>query len=69
MSEKINVGKIEFPITTYREGAWFVSEVPVLHVASQGKTVEESVKNVKEAVEVYFEGEDVVKILKEKLFH
>lgn len=41
-----------------REGKWYVSWCPELDVASQGKTVEEALKNLKEAVELYLEDED-----------
>jgi len=40
------------------EGDWVVALCPELDVASEGKTVEEAVKNLKEAVELYLEDED-----------
>ena len=42
-----------------KEGGWYVSLCPELDIASQGKTVEEAVKNLQEAVELYLEDEDV----------
>ena len=42
-----------------KEGDWYVSLCPELDVASQGKTVEEAVTNLQEAVELYLEDEDV----------
>jgi predicted RNase H-like HicB family nuclease len=38
-----------------REGDGFVSLCPELDVVSQGDTVEESVKNLREAVELFLE--------------
>jgi len=38
-----------------REGDGFVSLCPELNVVSQGDTVEEAVKNLREAVELFFE--------------
>ena len=38
-----------------REGDGFVSLCPELDVASQGKTVEESLANLKEAVDLFLE--------------
>lgn len=42
-----------------KEGDWYVSLCPELDIASQGKTVEEAVTNLQEAVELYLEDEDV----------
>lgn len=67
MQNKINLGVVELPVFTYLDEDMYVSEVPFIHVASQGKSVEESLKNLKEAVELYFENEDVERLLKEKL--
>lgn len=67
MQNKIGFGVVELPVFTYLDEDMYVSEVPFVHVASQGKTVEESLKNLKEAIELYFEDEDVEKLLKEKL--
>ena len=41
--------------TIHREGAWFVSWCPELDVASQGRTVEEALANLREALELYLE--------------
>lgn len=43
-----------------KEGDWYVSWCPEVDIASQGKTVEEAVSNLKEAVELYLEDEDAV---------
>ncbi len=43
----------------HKEGDWYVSLCPELDVASQGKTIEEAISNLKEAVSLYLEDEDV----------
>lgn len=44
-----------------KEGKLFVALCPELDVASQGKTVEAAMANLKEAVELYLEDEDAVR--------
>jgi len=58
---------IDLPIITFKGQKYFVSQVPFINVASQGKTREESVKNLIDAVKLYFKDEDVEKIIKEKI--
>jgi len=38
----------------------YVSWCPDLDIASQGKTVEEALNNLKEAIELYLEDEDAI---------
>lgn len=45
-----------------KEKNWIVAVCPELDVASEGKTVEEALKNLKEAVELYLEDEDLKSI-------
>ena len=45
----------KFTTITIKEGKWFVIRCVELGVASQGKTVKEAQKNIKEAVELYLE--------------
>ena len=66
MKKRIEFGSIELPVITYLDEDMYVSEVPIIHVASQGKTIEESLSNLQEAVELYFEDEDIKKIIEEK---
>ena len=49
----------KYSTIVYKEDDWHVSWCPDLDIASQGKTVEEAVSNLKEAVELYLEDEDV----------
>ena len=44
-----------FTITIIKEGKWYVARCVELGVVSQGKTIDESQKNLKEAVELYLE--------------
>ena len=48
-----------FSALLHKEGDWYVSWYPEMDIASQGKTVEEAVANLKEAVELYLEDEDI----------
>jgi len=47
--------KRPFPATVWREGKWFVSQCLEVDVASQGRTEEEALENLKEALELHFE--------------
>ncbi len=42
----------------HREGDWYVAWCPELDVASQGRTVEAALANLREAVELFLEGEE-----------
>ena len=44
----------------HKEGKWYVSLCPELDIASQGKTIEQAITNLQEAVELYLDGEDIV---------
>jgi len=50
--------KATFPSVVWKEDDMYVSWCPDLDVASQGKTVEEALNNLKEAIELYLEDED-----------
>lgn len=58
---------IDLPIVSFKGQKYFISQVPFINIASQGKTREESIKNLVDAVKLYFEGEDVEKIIKGKM--
>ena len=49
----------QFTTIIQKEGRWYTALCPELGVASQGKTIEEAKKNIKEASELYLEGEPV----------
>lgn len=58
---------IDLPIITFKGQKYFISQVPFINVASQGKTREDSIRNLIDAVKLYFKDEDVMKIIKEKI--
>jgi len=45
----------KFTTIIIEEGKWYVARCLELGVVSQGKTIEEAQKNLKEAVELYLE--------------
>ncbi len=47
-----------FSAVITKEDEWYVSWCPELDIASQGKTVEKALENLKEAIELYLEDED-----------
>lgn len=46
-----------------QEGAWYVARCLEVEVTSQGRTLEEAVENLREALELYFEDEAAPKPL------
>jgi len=51
--------KVTLPAVVHREGDWFVSWCPDLDVASQGRTVEESLSNLRESLNLRLEDDDL----------
>lgn len=47
--------KFTFTTAIHKEGKWYVATCVELGVVSQGKTIAEARKNIKEAVELYLE--------------
>ena len=54
-------GALELSAVVRREDGLYVALCPELDVTSQGKSVEEALRNLKEALELYLEDEDVEK--------
>jgi len=52
------VEKLNFSSVVWREEDLYVAWCPDLDIASQGKTIEESLANLKEAIELYLEDEE-----------
>lgn len=52
-----------FTAVIHKEGKWFVAECPEVGTASQGKTVDEAMKNLREATELYLEEKPLKKAL------
>ena len=50
---------LELSAVVRKEDGLYVALCPELDVASQGKSVEEALRNLKEALELYLEDEDV----------
>jgi len=48
----------EFSSVVSKEGKWYVAHCPELEIASQGKSVESALENLREAIELYLEDED-----------
>ncbi len=49
--------KIKYVI--YKEGDYYISQSLNVDVSSFGKTIDEATKNLKEALDLYFEDDDV----------
>jgi predicted RNase H-like HicB family nuclease len=50
-----------FTTVISKEGKWYVARCLELGVVSQGRTIEEAKKNLKEAVELYLEDQPKIK--------
>ncbi|MFA5804985.1 MAG: hypothetical protein WC879_10110 [Melioribacteraceae bacterium] len=48
----------EIDYVIWKEDKYFVSRCINVEVSSFGETIEEAINNLKEALELYFEGED-----------
>jgi predicted RNase H-like HicB family nuclease len=46
--------KRTFSASVWREGEWYVAQCLEVDVASQGKTEEEALQNLREALELHF---------------
>lgn len=44
-----------FTAVIHQEGEWYVADCPEVGTVSQGRTIEESIANLKEATELYLE--------------
>ena len=51
-----------FNVIVQKDDAWYVAKCIDNSVASQGKTVEEALDNLKEALELYYEGETLYEL-------
>lgn len=49
--------KIKVTVLIQKEEDWYVSKCVENNIASQGKTIEEAINNLKEALELYYEDE------------
>jgi len=51
--------RVRLSAVVHREGTWFVGWCPELDIASQGRSVEEALANLREALELRLEDEGV----------
>lgn len=49
---------MKYNVIIEKEDDWYVSKCLDNNVASQGKTIEEALQNLKEALELYYETEE-----------
>lgn len=52
---------VKYNVVIQKEEKWYVAKCLDNSVASQGKTIEEALDNLKEAIELYNESEEIVK--------
>ena len=51
---------IKYNVIIQKEEKWYVAKCLDNSVASQGKTIEEAIRNLKEALELYYENEEPI---------
>lgn len=51
-----------FTAVVSREEKYYVALAPDVDVASQGETIEEALANLKEALELYFDDDDAIRL-------
>ncbi len=51
---------IKYNVIVQKEENWYIAKCLDNSVASQGKTIEEAIKNLKEALELYYEDEEPI---------
>lgn len=52
---------IKYNVIIQKEEEWYVAKCLDNNIASQGKSIEEAMKNLKEALELYMQDEEPVK--------
>ena len=55
------VMSIRYNVIIQKEENWYVAKCIDNSVASQGKTIEEALRNLKEAIELYYQDEEPIK--------
>ncbi len=51
---------IRYNVVVQKEENWYVATCIDNNITSQGKTIEESIENLKEAIELYYESEEPI---------
>lgn len=59
--QKNKIVKYPFPVFISKEGKWFVAECPILGIATQGRSEEETKENMKELIKEYLSDPDTKK--------
>lgn len=57
------MAKVNYHVLIWQEDKWFVARCLELEVTSQGRTKKEALVNLREAVELYLEDEDLTKFV------
>jgi predicted RNase H-like HicB family nuclease len=55
INSEVSIMNIKVTVIVTKEENWYVAKCLENSVASQGKTIEESLENLKEALELYYE--------------
>lgn len=55
---------IKYNVMIQKEDIWYIAKCLDNSVASQGKTIEEALANLKEALELYYQNEELIIIPK-----
>ena len=58
------MGKLSLKCAVWKEGKYYVAQCLNVDISSFGKTRKEALKNLQEAMELYFENESIPKIVK-----
>ncbi|MEK9178627.1 MAG: type II toxin-antitoxin system HicB family antitoxin [Patescibacteria group bacterium] len=61
------MAKLTYHVLVWKEEKWYVARCLELEVASQGKTKKEALANLREAVDLYLEDEDLERFLLPKM--
>ncbi len=51
---------MKLPVIVTKDASLYVALAPDVDIASQGSTIEEALKNLQEALELYLEDEDAI---------
>lgn len=51
---------IRSTVIIHKEENWYVAQSVETGIASQGKTIDEAIENLREALELYFEDEQLI---------
>ena len=51
---------LKYSVIIEKEENWYVAKCIDNNIASQGKTIEDALKNLKEAIELYYEDEEPI---------